>query len=56
MNSTLFEDSRDGQYYYLTSGRWFRSSSLTGPWTFATPNLPQDFARRCSNAARLRWM
>jgi hypothetical protein len=44
-DSDLFKDSRDGQYYYLISGRWFRSSSLNGPWTFATPDLPQDFAR-----------
>jgi hypothetical protein len=48
-DSDLFKDSRDGQYYYLTSGRWFRASSLNGPWTYATPNLPQDFARIPSN-------
>jgi len=44
-DSALFKDSGDGQYYYLTSGRWFRSSRLEGPWTFATPSLPPDFAR-----------
>ncbi len=33
------------QYYYLTAGRWFSASSLNGPWTFATPNLPADFAQ-----------
>lgn len=33
------------QYYILTSGRWFRSDSLDGPWTFATPELPADFAK-----------
>src|SRR5262245_26163311 len=44
-DSVLFQDSRDGQYYYLTSGRWFRSAHLEGPWTFATPSLPLDFAR-----------
>jgi hypothetical protein len=32
------------QYYYLTSGRWFRSASLQGPWTYATSTLPADFA------------
>ncbi|MFZ0884278.1 MAG: hypothetical protein WAN14_12840, partial [Candidatus Acidiferrales bacterium] len=31
-------------FYYLTAGRWFAASSLNGPWTFATPTLPQDFA------------
>lgn len=33
------------QYYILTSGRWFRADSLDGPWTFATPELPADFAK-----------
>ncbi|HMK66460.1 MAG TPA: hypothetical protein VK564_11730, partial [Thermodesulfobacteriota bacterium] len=41
----LFIHTPTGQYYYLTSGRWFRANSLGGPWTFATPNLPADFAR-----------
>ncbi|MGB8440136.1 MAG: hypothetical protein WCE26_12145 [Candidatus Acidiferrales bacterium] len=31
-------------FYYLTAGRWFAASSLSGPWTFATPTLPKDFA------------
>jgi hypothetical protein len=44
-DSDLFKDTRDGQYYYLTSGRWFRASSLEGPWTYATPDLPEDFTR-----------
>ena len=42
-DSALFRDS-DGRLYYLTSGRWFSAASLDGPWTFATPNLPADFA------------
>ena len=33
------------QYFYLAAGRWFSSSSLDGPWTYATPNLPVDFAQ-----------
>lgn len=33
------------QYYYLTAGRWFSANSLDGPWTFATPSLPADFAQ-----------
>jgi hypothetical protein len=31
-------------YYVLFSGRWFSATSLNGPWTYATPNLPPDFA------------
>jgi hypothetical protein len=43
-------------YYYLTSGRWFRAGTLQGPWTFATPNLPPDFAQipPASPAGRVR--
>lgn len=43
--SYLFVYSPTQQYYYLTAGRWFTSSSLQGPWTFATANLPADFAQ-----------
>lgn len=31
-------------FYYLTAGRWFSATSLQGPWTFASLNLPPDFA------------
>jgi hypothetical protein len=43
-------------YYYLTAGRWFRAESLAGPWIFATPNLPADFAQipATSPAAQVR--
>lgn len=30
-------------WYTLLSGRWFSSSLLGGPWTFATTHLPKDF-------------
>jgi len=35
-----------GQHYYVVlSGRWYRSRSLNGPWTFhAAENLPPAFA------------
>jgi len=42
--SYLFVYTPTNQFYYLTAGRWFTSSGLQGPWTFATPNLPADFA------------
>src|SRR5215471_3391560 len=31
-------------HYYLAAGRWFSTSSLDGPWTFASLNLPADFS------------
>jgi hypothetical protein len=43
--SYVFRDGAEGQFYYLTAGRWFRAASLEGPWTFATPQLPTDFTR-----------
>jgi hypothetical protein len=41
----FFLQKSEGQYYYLVSGRWFRSKSTEGPWTFATADLPEDFRR-----------
>ncbi|MBN8249126.1 MAG: hypothetical protein J0L84_16990, partial [Verrucomicrobia bacterium] len=43
-DAALFQDA-GGTYYYLISGRWFSAPALTGPWTFATPSLPSDFAK-----------
>ncbi len=43
--ATLFRDTSNGKFYFLTSGRWFSAATLDGPWTFATPDLPADFAR-----------
>ena len=42
--SDLFFVKSEGRWYYLVSGRWFRAASLDGPWSFATPELPKDFA------------
>lgn len=45
-DSDLIFYPADNNYYYLVSGRWFKSKSLeTGPWTFTTPNLPPDFKK-----------
>ena len=41
----LFFVQASGRFYFLTSGRWFAAPSLQGPWTFATPELPPDFAK-----------
>ncbi|GAB0115467.1 hypothetical protein [Acidisoma sp. C75] len=43
--AVLFRYTPSNSFYYLVSGRWFSAASLYGPWTFATPNLPADFAR-----------
>jgi hypothetical protein len=43
--SVVFVYTPTQQFYYLTAGRWFRASDLEGPWTFATPDLPADFAK-----------
>ena len=42
--SDLFLDPAQGRFYFLVSGRWFSGSGLDGPWTFATGDLPPDFA------------
>jgi hypothetical protein len=41
----LFRMGQDGDFYFLVAGRWFSSRTLDGPWTFATPTLPEDFTR-----------
>jgi hypothetical protein len=43
--AVLFRYTPTNTFYYLVSGRWFSAPSLYGPWTFATPTLPPDFAR-----------
>jgi hypothetical protein len=44
-DSDLFRMGRNGTVYYLVAGRWFSAPGFSGPWTFATPTLPADFAR-----------
>jgi hypothetical protein len=34
----------DPAYYFLAAGRWFKASTLLGPWAAATGNLPEAFA------------
>jgi len=42
----LFFDTKAGAAYLWLSGRWFKSSSLQGPWTYVAPHdLPPDFAK-----------
>ncbi len=44
-NSVVFVYKPTQQFYYLTAGRWFSANDLQGPWTYATPDLPPDFAK-----------
>ena len=45
-DSVVFVFAPTQQFYYLTAGRWFSTSDLqNGPWTYATSDLPPDFAR-----------
>jgi hypothetical protein len=43
--SDVFRMGKTGAVYYLVAGRWFSAPDFTGPWTFATPSLPEDFKR-----------
>jgi hypothetical protein len=44
-DSDVFRLGPTGPVFYLVAGRWFSSPGFTGPWTFATPTLPADFAK-----------
>ena len=52
--SDLFRMGRNGAFYYLVAGRWFSAPSLDGPWTFATPTLPEAFRQIPVEHARSR--
>ena len=43
--SDVFRLGPNGPVYYLVAGRWFSAPDFTGPWTFATPTLPDDFKK-----------
>jgi hypothetical protein len=43
--SDVFRLGKTGPIYYLVAGRWFSAPDFTGPWTFATPKLPEDFKK-----------
>jgi len=44
--NAIFYYLDDAQYYLLISGRWFKGSSLYGPWAFVPPGqLPPDFLK-----------
>jgi hypothetical protein len=41
----VFRLGKAGPVYFLVSGRWFSAPDFKGPWTFATPNMPEDFQK-----------
>ncbi len=43
--SDVFRMGPAGPVYYLVAGRWFSAPDFTGPWTFATPKMPEEFKR-----------
>ncbi|PYR37824.1 MAG: hypothetical protein DMF93_17165 [Acidobacteria bacterium] len=43
--SDVFRLGKGGPLYFLVSGRWFSAPDFSGPWTFATPSLPDDFKK-----------
>ena len=43
--NNIIKDNATGSIYILVAGRWFKSSSFNGPWTFNEPDkLPADFS------------
>ena len=43
--SDVFRVGKTGLIYYLVAGRWFSAQDFTGPWTFASLTLPEDFKK-----------
>jgi len=49
--SAIIYNINDGENYLLVSGRWFKATSLYGPWSYVTPSdLPADFAKIPENS------
>lgn len=44
-DSAFFLYTPTSEYYFLAAGRWFRSKDMQGQWTFASADLPADFAK-----------
>ena len=43
--SDVFRMGKTGLVYFLVAGRWFSAADFTGPWTFASLALPEDFKK-----------
>jgi hypothetical protein len=44
-DADVFRQGTGGTVFLLVAGRWFSAPGFDGPWRFATPALPADFAR-----------
>lgn len=45
-SNDIFMDVASQQYYVLLSGRWYKSTALSGKWSYvASDKLPADFAK-----------
>ncbi|WP_058189501.1 hypothetical protein [Terracidiphilus gabretensis] len=53
-DNDIFLNDASKQFYILLSGRWFSSSSMQGPWTYASANLPTDFTKIPESSAKAR--
>jgi hypothetical protein len=51
-DNDVFVEDTTKEYYVLLSGRWFRAKSMNGPWTFASGDLPEDFAKIPENSPK----
>jgi hypothetical protein len=51
--SDVFRTTSDQQYFIVLSGRWYKSASLEGPWTYVQPDrLPASFRKIPSDSAK----
>ena len=53
-DADLFVFAPTQRSYYLAAGRWFTAADLKGPWIYATPELPPDFAKIPQNSPAAR--
>jgi hypothetical protein len=44
-DADVFRMGPTGPVFFLVAGRWFSAPDFTGPWTFATPSLPEEFQK-----------
>ncbi|MGD8865976.1 MAG: hypothetical protein PVI01_00055 [Gemmatimonadales bacterium] len=51
--SDVFLNIETQEYYIVLTGRWYKSESLDGPWSYvASDSLPDDFAKIPPESAR----